>query len=254
VAIYAYDQEWKDERERLAGIERLWDPGSQSLIERLGAGPAWRCLEVGAGGGSMVEWLADRAGAVVAADVSTRFLDAIDRPNVEVRQLDLLADDLPAGEFDLVYARLVAEHLGRPALERMIPALKPGGLLLLEDYDWAAADVHPPDPHFERVTGAVLGFMEKAGFDPRFGRRLMAELGAVGLHDVEAEGRVRLIKGGSPETAFYRLSLEALREPLIESGALSEEEVATALARLDEPQAVYLSPIMVAAWGRAPSR
>ena len=122
MASYAYDQEWKDERERLAGIERLWDPGSRALMERLGVGAGWRCLEVGAGGGSMVEWLSDRVGAVTAADVSTRFLDAIDRPNVEVRELDILADDLPEGEFDLVYARLVVEHLGRPALERMVPA------------------------------------------------------------------------------------------------------------------------------------
>jgi hypothetical protein len=70
---------------------------------------------------------------------------------------------------------------------------------------------------------------------------------------VNAEGRVRLIQGGTPETAFYKLSLEALRQPLIDSGALSEEEAAQALARLDDPETVYLSPIMVAAWGRSPS-
>jgi SAM-dependent methyltransferase len=205
------------------------------------------------GGGSMVEWLADRVGTVVAADVSARFLEGIDRPNVEVRELDVLADDLPEGEFDLVYARLVVEHLGRPALERMLPALKPGGMLLLEDYDWVAADVHPPDPLFEKVTGAVLGFMEKAGFDPRFGRRLVSELTDAGLTDVKAEGRVRLIRGDSPETAFYKLSLEALRQPLIDSEALSEEEVDEALKRTDDEQAVFLSPIMVAAWGKAPA-
>jgi SAM-dependent methyltransferase len=252
VSTYVYDQDWKDERERLAGIERLWDPGSQALLERLGVDPGWRCLEVGAGGGSMVEWLADRAGAVVAADVSTRFLEAIHRPNVEVRELDVLNDAIGDGEFDLVYARLVVEHLGTQALERMVPALRPGGLLLLEDYDWSAADVHPPDPLFERVTGAVLGFMEKAGFDPRFGRRLVQELRAAGLEKVEAEGRVRLIRGATPETAFYRLSLQALRDSLVESGALTKDETDEALARTDDPEAVYLSPIMVAAWGRRP--
>ena len=250
---YVYDQEWKEERERLAGIERLWDPGSRALLERLGVGEGWRCLEVGAGGGSITEWLAERTGSVVAADVSTRFLEAVDRPNVEVREMDVIDGGLPEGEFDLVYARLVVEHLGRPALERMVPALKPGGLLVLEDYDWAAADVHPPDPLFPRVLAAVLGFMKQAGFDPRFGRRLVAELGEAGLGEVDAEGRVRVIRGGTPDTAFYRLSLESLREALVESGALTEEEVAEALARTDDPEAVYLSPIMVAAWGRRPA-
>ena len=40
VATYVYDQEWKEERERLAGIERLWDPGSRALVDRLGWSPA----------------------------------------------------------------------------------------------------------------------------------------------------------------------------------------------------------------------
>jgi hypothetical protein len=39
--------------------------------------------------------------------------------------------------------RLVAEHLGPEVIERMIPALKPGGVLLLEDYDFSSATVHP---------------------------------------------------------------------------------------------------------------
>jgi hypothetical protein len=38
VGTYTYDQAWKDERERLAGIERLWDEGTFALLERLGVG------------------------------------------------------------------------------------------------------------------------------------------------------------------------------------------------------------------------
>jgi ubiquinone/menaquinone biosynthesis C-methylase UbiE len=146
MAEYVYDQTFAEERERLAGIERLWDPGTRALMERVGVGPGWRCLEVGAGGGSMVEWLAERVGpqgSVLATDVYTKFLDAMDRANLEVREHDILADELPEAEFDLAYARLVAEHLGPEVIERMIPALKPGGVLLLEDYDFSSATVHP---------------------------------------------------------------------------------------------------------------
>jgi hypothetical protein len=39
VPEYVYDQDWTDERERLAGIERLWDPGSTELLTKLGVGP-----------------------------------------------------------------------------------------------------------------------------------------------------------------------------------------------------------------------
>jgi hypothetical protein len=34
MAEYVYDQTFAEERERLAGIERLWDPGTRALMER----------------------------------------------------------------------------------------------------------------------------------------------------------------------------------------------------------------------------
>ena len=42
------------------------------------------------------------------------------------------------------------------ALERMVAAVKPGGVLVLEDYDFSASACHPADENFERVTEAVL--------------------------------------------------------------------------------------------------
>lgn len=252
---YVYDQAWQEERKRLAGMEELWDPGTRDVIESLGISPGWRCLEIGAGGGSVAEWLAERVGPeghVLATDVSTRYLDALDKPNLEVHEHDVLKDPLPEAEFDLVHARLVVEHLGRPALDGMLPSLKPGGWLVLEDYSFEAAGVNPESELFERVTDAVLGFMEKAGFDGEYGRKLVHELEDVGLEAVEASGRARVYRGGTPGTAFIRLSLESLRGALIEAGRLTEDDVEAALAAIDDPANVFVSPLMIAAWGRKP--
>ncbi len=46
------------ERERLDLLERLSDPLSQRHLTALGIGQGWRCLEVGAGHGSVARWLA----------------------------------------------------------------------------------------------------------------------------------------------------------------------------------------------------
>ena len=54
----------------------------------------WRCLEFGAGGGSIAAWLCDRVapdGAVVATDLDTTVLEEVAHP-------DLDEDDLPEGE------------------------------------------------------------------------------------------------------------------------------------------------------------
>ena len=255
MSTYLYDAGWRQERERLAGIESLWDPGTIRQMEALGVAEGWTCLEIGAGGGAIVEWLCGRAGRVVATDLDTRFLEAIEAPNLEVRRHDIAADELPDERFDLVHARLVLEHLPDrdAALERMVSLLAPGGRLLVEDYDWSSYGVEPRSELGERAAEAVLAFMEEvAGFDRAYGRRLIGELRRVGLEGVEAEGRLRLIDPRSPGADFYRLSLAAMRDPLAEQGRLAAHETDAVLAMLEDRDSTIISPVMVAAWGRAP--
>ena len=59
---YLLDQSWELEAERLRLLEIVHDPFTTSLLTGLGVAPGWRCLEVGAGRGSMASWLADKVG------------------------------------------------------------------------------------------------------------------------------------------------------------------------------------------------
>ncbi len=256
MGTYTYDQAWQDERERLAGIERLWDDGTFALLERLGVGPGSRVAEVGAGGGSVVEWLSERVGEtgrVFAADVYLKFLEPLEGGPVEIAEHDIIAAPLPGGEFDLVHARLLIEHVGMGALGNLLAGVRPGGLLVIEDYDMASRGTHPPSPGSERVMDAVLDLMASMGHDGECGRKLPTELEALGLKDVQAEGRVRLIRGGTPDTAFFTLSLESLREALVSSGRARDEEIEELLADFAKPGLTGLSPILVACHGRRPS-
>ena len=258
MGTYTYDQAWQDERERLAGIERLWDEGTFALLERLGVGPGSRVAEVGAGGGSVVEWLSERVGEtgrVFAADVYLKFLEPLAGGPVEIAEHDIVAAPLPGGEFDVVHARLLIEHVGMGALGNLLAGVRPGGLLVIEDYDMASRVAsYPPHPdpspgERQRVMDAVLDLMASMGHDGECGRKLPTELEALGLEDVQAEGRVRLIGGGTPDTAFFRLSLEALREALVSSGRARDEEIEELLADFAEPGRTGLSPILVACHG-----
>ena len=64
----------------------------------------WKCLEVGAGGGSLVEWMAARGAYVTAIDIDTRFVDHLASDAITVRRTDIREDELPQSEFDLVHA------------------------------------------------------------------------------------------------------------------------------------------------------
>src|SRR5437763_1143496 len=93
------------EDERLEILQALYDPGSRA--RRSMVQPGWRCLEMGAGRGSVAAWLAEQVGSsgeVVATDVDTRYLERLDVPNLRVVRHDILADpldELEPGSFDL---------------------------------------------------------------------------------------------------------------------------------------------------------
>jgi len=83
------------EDERLGLLERIFDPGSRrrrALVQ-----PGWRCLEIGAGRGSMAVWLAGQVGErgqVVATDIDVTYLKRLEVPHLEVRRHDILEDPL----------------------------------------------------------------------------------------------------------------------------------------------------------------
>jgi SAM-dependent methyltransferase len=284
---YLLDHTWPAERARLESLQAVLDPGTIRALDATGVGPGWRCLEVGAGAGSVAAWLCDRAGPegrVVATDLQTEFLEALGLPNLEVRRHDVLTDPLEEGAFDLVHTRLMLSHLrGRDAaLARLARALAPGGWLVAEDFAWSRPALVSARPDrrvnraarlFPGVMRLLLTILGRAGYDPRYGARLPAELTRLGLVDVAAEGRAVVIRGGSPEAALVRLTLARLGALLEEkpagaaSGPLSPsrlldipsvgrrlERTLDDLGRLfDDPSVFILVPALVAAAGRRPT-
>jgi len=105
---YVFDQGWQKERDRLAGIEFLFDSYSTQRLAGLGVREGWHCLEVGCGAGGVALWLAGQVGStgrVLAADLDPRFLDGHGRANLEVRKHDIAAGPLEEAAFDLAHAR-----------------------------------------------------------------------------------------------------------------------------------------------------
>lgn len=256
---YVYDHAWTDERTRLAGLEAALDPGTRHHLARLGVGAGWRCLEVGAGGGAIAFWLANQvgpSGTVVATDLETEFLEAeaAHHKGLEVLKHDITVEDLPTG-FDLVHARWLVEWLpDKPlALKRMMAALRPGGVLLVEEPDWVNIFGAAKPPALRHVVTAGMRHLESTcPIETEYGRRLLDDLIAIGLADAEAEGRCPVVRGGSPPAHFLRLTLVKLRASLVAAGAITEEEFAEAVAALEDPQVTVVMPMTVAAWGRRP--
>src|SRR5438105_2355793 len=259
---YIFDHQWKQERERLANMEVLIDPFTIECLQAMGVSEGWRCLEVGAGGGSIAEWLCRRVGTtgkVVATDLETKFVAAIEARNLEVRRHDIRQDTLEDATYDLVHARKVLEHLPEPhaALVRMSAAVKPGGWLFVEDVDFASfLKLKARDTEFfTRAFGQIVQTMQQAGFQPYLGRELGQWLRGLGYEQVRVEGRTTAwtAHGTHPVPMLYLLTFAKHRERVVQQGRLTAAEVEQFMTDVQSTDFHALSSIGFAAWGRKPT-
>ncbi len=260
-STYSFDNSWEKARSRLSALQARFDPGTIRHLEALGVSEGWRCLEVGAGAGSIAAWLSKRVGPdghVLATDLDTRLIDDLQGPNLVVRRHDIVHEALPSAEFDLAHARAVLSHLPErnEVLDKMVAAVRPAGWLLCEDLDrMTIALVTPDDPAardlYLKVEGAVADAMAARGYWHEYGRRLPERLAAAGLVDVNAEGRTFLQRPG-PDALMARLTAEQLSSDMLASGTINESDLRAYFELLEHPGFLAQTGLMVAAWGRRP--
>lgn len=250
-------------RERLRVLARIMRPTTLSLFDRVAIKPGMTCLDVGCGGGDVTLELADLVGPkgrVVGWDIDETKLELARREaeerqqgKVEFRLVDIGESD-GAPEFDVVYARFLLTHLGDPvgALARMLRAVRPNGLVILEDIDCTGCFCHPYSAAFWRFVELDTQTARRRGGDPNIGPRLPVMLLEAGVEDVQMnvvqpaalDGEVKLI---TPVT------MENIVDSVLAEGLASKAELDTLIDQLYEfshnPRTVVSHPRVVQAWG-----
>jgi SAM-dependent methyltransferase len=254
----------KDEMElnRLRLLERIFDPSTTRHLEMIGVADGWGCLEVGAGAGSVARWLSTRVGPtgkIVATDIDTKFLRRLSIPNLEVRQHDITKDSLEIGQYDLVFCRTLLMQLLEPeeALKRMAGAVRPSGMLLVEEFDYGSilsADVtNPSAVIFSTTRRALIDFLrEKRIINLAFGRQVRHLVEQLGFTDVVQEGCTFMCRGGDPMAKFDTMSFQMAARPMIATGLLREEQHEQVQRLNLDPTFNYPGPTMFSAWGKKP--
>lgn len=259
---FAADAEAADELARLRILEAICDPQTFQVLDTIGVEPGWRCLEVGAGAGSVTRWLADKVGLrgrVVAADLDTRFIDDVGLPNVEARHCNIADDEIEPAAYDLVHSRAVVMHMDDPldVLRRMTAALRPGGWLVIEDPDYGTVEAidrsHPLVAPFEQCYQARIQYLVEAKvMDLRYGRTLPIHLDALGLVDKDNAASTKFAHGGEPMSMFWAQTWQHTDGAMIASGAITEAQADDARRALDDPTFLYRAALMQSVWGRKP--
>jgi ubiquinone/menaquinone biosynthesis C-methylase UbiE len=218
------------EDERLGLLEQLFDPASRR--QRGFVRPGWRCLDVGAGRGSIAIWLAEQVGPtghVVATDIDLTYLQRLNLPNLEVRRHNILEDPLEtlkAGSFDLVSSRLLLFWLAgkqETAIRRMTELLRPGGWLVDEDGDWGSVGpVDSAHPLYEPYHDAYREWWASRGYDSTFGRRLPLLFERCGLENIRQETSAEVVRGGSPWARWWEQTLDGIESCEQAAGTLTK--------------------------------
>ncbi|MCA1843079.1 MAG: methyltransferase domain-containing protein [Actinobacteria bacterium] len=276
---YLFPHTWEGEGDRLTALTTALDPITRRHLLGRGLTDGWRCLEVGAGTGSIARWMAEQVGPkgrVLATDLSLELMhrQGLEAQNLELRRHDVLSDPMPDEEFDLIHCRLVLEHLpGRlDALARLAGALAPGGWLVVEEMTFGSekAGSFRGAAMLSGLVTALRLMLQRRGFDGAFGRRLPIHFARLGLAEVGAEGTQVVLIGGTPSVEWVRPTFGRIRHLLLDHEAglvpgplrktlasplrgVLERRLERLERLLADPEFVYLAPTFVSVWARRPA-
>ena len=159
--------------------------------------PGMSVLDVGCGAGAITRGIAEAVGPegrVVGIDISEELLALALQSHAEPANLSFEIADVTRhhyrDEFDVVTAARVLQWLADPgaALAAMVAAAKPGGQIIVLDYDHTRArwTPSPPEP-FVRFYDAFLGWRADAGMDNQIAVHLEAMMLERSLEEVSAK-------------------------------------------------------------------
>lgn len=254
--------------DRLRLLNRALGPGTEQLFDRVGLVAGMCCLDLGCGGGEVSFTIAERigpSGRVVGIDMDPVKLDlarqAAERrglTNVEFRTANV-SDWNGTDAYDMVYARMLLQHLSRPVdlLLRMWTAVRSGGVLVVEDADFSASFCEPPLRAHDFYLDTYSEALRRRGGDPQTGRKLYRYFADAGATGTQITILQRVDITGETKTLAHS-TLAATADAIVEERIATQEEIAEALDSLatatSDTGTIIGPPRTFQVWARKPEQ
>jgi hypothetical protein len=138
----------------------------------------------------------------------------------------------------------------------MLALLKPGGTIVLQDYDRVFCLCYPEHPSWTLLLDAYSAAFQASGGNVSTGRTLPWLLRSAGAQNVRTEVHARFLDVGDSRRTRHLGLLDVMRAKILALGQLSDNEFADherALRQhLADPNTQVLDHLLVQAWGSKP--
>lgn len=251
-------------KKRLDLLARVMLPTTMQLFDRVGLIRGMKCMDVGCGGGHVTISMArvvGPEGRVIGTDTDADILalaredaEAAKITNVEFQQQDACAR-LWQDEFNVAYARFVLSHLGEPhiCLAAMVQACAPGGIIVIEDTDFAGSFCYPTCAAYERYKELYQELLQRRGGDSNIGPKLPAMLRQAGIQEVELNVIQPAHINGEGKL-MAPITMSRISDALTAEGLATESEVQQLLTELNyvvgDSETVISLPRIFQVWGK----
>jgi ubiquinone/menaquinone biosynthesis C-methylase UbiE len=253
---------------RLTHQGKAFLPFTRQLFEQAGLGAGMRVLDVGSGAGDvcfLVNELVGPTGKVIGIDRAEQAVQwsrqrarSMEMKNVEFLTCD--ANDFSSKEpFDAIVGRFVLMYCPNPVetIRTLARLLRPGGLIVFQEFDMRYVRSHPLAPTFERATAWMRETFRATGTQVQLGTDLYSVFVTAGLPDPCL--RMDVLLGGGQNFPGYEIlagTIQSLLPVMEQLGIATTAEVnlPTLAKRMrDEVIAmngIAFSPALIGGWSR----
>jgi len=251
-------------KQRLEAIARALWPTTAALLTDAGVGRGMRVLDLGCGGGDVAFKLAaivGPTGSVVGLDMDETKLALARQAAAASHCGNVMFRTAQAQEwcdedcYDCIYCRFLLTHLSDPltTLKQMRRALRPGGVVVLEDIDFSGNFSYPANGGFDTYVRLYRAAAARQGADADIGPKLHGMLAAAGWRDVAVRVvQPVFVSGEGKQLAL--LTLVNIADGLVQEGLATEAELHAAVDDLraftNDPGSLISFPRLFQLWAR----
>jgi ubiquinone/menaquinone biosynthesis C-methylase UbiE len=258
-----------EEYQRLRRQAQTWEFATKRVLQQIGLHSGMRCLDIGCGPGEVMRLMGEMVGPtgqVTGLDTDGKLgreacnvlQETIKSQFAFVEGNVTALSEIGGQPFDVSFARIVLMHIDDPVavLRKMYAWTKPGGYVVVQEYDFSSWSVYPRSDVSEEVLRVFHGVYEKAKRDSRIGYKLPAYFVEAGMGEPDGTDVAGMLTPLEPYKAFtqalYRSVLPLALQWNITTEAQSQR-VLEDVSNITAQQHHYiLWPSLVGAWKRKP--